>query len=214
MISVILADEHEVVRSGLTAIFKDSQDIIVRAGAANIDDLANMLFFGIDDILIIELVTMKHDGIDAIRKIRRKYNRIKILVLTSDRGFEMADRALKAGAKGYITKDSSASQIVDAVRNLARGRRPISEHISEKLIFDFVNDDKPEAHRSLTAREMDVFLRIARGGSCTEIARYLSLSAKTISTHKSRIMDKLNFSSTSDLIQYAIAHKLINGYMI
>lgn len=216
MISVLLIDQHEVVRRGVKAILNGAPDIVVRADAANIDDISHLLGGNSDDLLITELAMVKCGGIgiDVIRRIRRRYTHLKIMVLTSDRCVEVADRALKAGVKGYITKDSSANQILEAIRNLARGRLPISESIAEKLMQQLVGEVKHYGHEALTTREMDVFLMIARGATCTEIARSLSLSVKTISTHKARIMDKLRFSSTADMVQYAVAHKLIAGYVM
>jgi DNA-binding NarL/FixJ family response regulator len=214
MISVLLVDEHEVVRRGVKAILNSTSDIMVRAEAANIDDMGHLLGSDSDDLLITELAMVERGGIDVIRRIRRRYANIKIMVLTSDRCVEVADRALKAGAKGYITKDSSANQILEAIRNLARGRLPISEAIAEQLMLQLVGVNRPDGYQSLTTREMDIFLMIARGTTCTQIANSLSLSIKTVSTHKSRIMDKLRFSSTADLVQYAVAHKLIAGYVI
>lgn len=214
MISVLLIDEHEVVRRGVKAILSGTHDIVVRADAANIDDIGHLLGGDSDDLLITELAMVERGGIDVIRRIRRRYAHLKIMVLTSDRCVEVADRALKAGAKGYITKDSSANQILDAIRNLARGRLPISEPIAEQLMLQLLGEVKHDGHQSLTTREMDVFLMIARGATCTQIARSLSLSIKTISTHKARIMDKLKFSSTAELVQYAVAHKLIAAYVM
>lgn len=214
MISVLLVDQHEVVRRGIKAILNSAPDIMVRAEAANIDDIGHLLGGESDDLLITEVAMVERGGIEVIRRTRRKYTNLKIMVLTSDRCVEVADRALKAGANGYITKDSSATQILDAIRGLARGGLPISGPIAEKLMLQFFGDTRPDGHQALTSREMDVFLMIARGARCTEIARSLSLSVKTISTHKSRIMDKLRFSSNSELVQYAVAHKLIAGYVI
>lgn len=214
MISVLLVDEHEVVRRGVKAILNSTSDIVVRAEAANIDDMGHLLGSDSDDLLITELAMVERGGIDVIRRIRRRYANIKIMVLTSDRCVEVADRALKAGAKGYITKDSSANQILEAIRNLARGRLPISEAIAEQLMLQLVGVNRPDGYQSLTTREMDIFLMIARGATCTQIANSLSLSIKTVSTHKSRVMDKLRFSSTADLVRYAVAHKLIAGYVI
>lgn len=214
MISVVLTDEYEIVRCGIKSILSNTTDIVVRADASCVDDLAPALDGDSDDIIIIELTSSEQNGIEIIRRIRGKYAKLKILVLTADRSANVADRALKAGAKGYITKDSSATQIIDAIRSLARGRPPISEHIAEKLMFQLVHDSKPDGYRSLTSREMDVFLNIAQGRTCTEIARSLSLSIKTISTHKSRIMEKLSFDSSAELVKYAIAHKLVEGYVI
>lgn len=214
MISVILIDQHEVVRRGIKAIINGANDIAVRAEASNLHDLLHLLGSDSDDIIITELALAECGGIENIRRIRRKYTALRILVFTCDKGVDVADRALKAGAQGYITKDSSAAQIVAAIRHLAQGRLPISEHIAEKLMMQLVQNNKGDGHQCLSPREMDILLRIARGGSCTEIARSLCLSIKTISSHKSRIMDKLNFSSTAGLVQYAVAHKLIDGYMI
>ena len=214
MISVLLIDEHEVVRRGVKAILNSTPDIVVRADAASIDDIGHLLGSDSDDVLITEVAMAERGGIDVIRRIRRKYTNLKIMVLTSDRCVEVADRALKAGAKGYITKDSSASEILEAIRNLARGRLPISAAIAEQLMLQLVGDARHDGHQALTTREMDVFLMIARGATCTEIARSLSLSIKTISTHKARLMDKLRFASTAELVQYAVAHKLIAGYMM
>lgn len=214
MIRVLLVDEHEVVRRGIKAILNSAPDIVVRADAASIDDIGHLLGGDSDDLLITEVAMAERGGIDAIRRTRRKFTNLKIMVLTSDRCVEVADRALKAGAKGYITKDSSASQIIEAIRGLASGRLPISEPIAEKLMLQFVGETRLDGHQSLTSREMDVFLMLARGATCTEMARSLCLSIKTISTHKSRIMEKMRFSSTAELVQYAVAHKLIAGYVI
>lgn len=214
MISVILIDQHEVIRKGIQAICSVVHDIVVRAEGATLDEVMQLLGPHSNDILVTELALAGGGGIETISRIRRKFTELRILVFTSDRSVDVADRALKAGAQGYITKDSSAAQIVEAIRNLAKGRLPISEHIAEQLMMQLIQHHGGEGHQSLTAREMDVFLRIARGGTCTEIARSLFLSAKTISSHKSRIMDKLNFSSTAELVQYAVAHKLIDGYII
>lgn len=214
MISVLLVDEHEVVRRGVKAIINSTPEIIVRADAASIDDIGHLLGSDSDDLLITELTTTDRGGIDIIRRIHRRYANLKIMVLTADRCVEVADRALKAGAKGYITKDSSANQIVDAIRNLARGRLSISEAIAEKLMQQLVSETRHDGHQALSMREMDVFLMIARGATCTEIARSLSLSIKTVSTHKARLMDKLRFASTAELVQYAVAHKLIAGYVM
>lgn len=214
MISVILVDEHEVVRRGIREILYNTPDIVVRADSANIDEMGDLLGGDSEDLLITELCMVERSGIDELRRIRRKYNKLKIMVLTSDRCVGVAQRALKAGAKGYITKDSSAIQILDAIRNIARGRMPVSELIAEKLMQQHAGVEQPEGHQRLTTREMDVFLKIANGGTCTEIARSLCLSIKTVSTHKSRIMEKLRFASTAELVRYAIAHKLIEGYLV
>jgi DNA-binding NarL/FixJ family response regulator len=214
MINVILIDHHEVVRRGLQSFFNAIQDIVVRAQGGTLDEVSHLLGSTSNDILVTELALAGGGGIEAIRRVRRKFPELRILVFTSDNSVDVADRALKAGAQGYITKDSSAAQIVEAIRQLAKGRLPISEHIAEQLMMQLVQHQKGDGHQSLTPREMDVFLRIARGGTCTEIARSLFLSVKTISSHKSRIMDKLNFSSTAGLVQYAVAHKLIDGYVV
>jgi DNA-binding NarL/FixJ family response regulator len=213
MIRIIVVDEHEVVRVGLKSILDATLGLRVIGEASTAGEMMMQVRAGGVDVLIMELLTPGRGGVDLIHQIRKEFPQLPVLVLTAHKEIDYANRAIKAGASGYLTKESTACRIVEAVRRLAAGRRYISEELAEHLAMQLADLPVPSGHKCLTIRELDIFLRIARGESCTSIAGALTLSVKTISTHKARIMDKMRFSSVSDLVQYAVAHKLVAEYV-
>ncbi len=214
MIRVFTVDEHEVFRIGLKAIFADTSDIRVVGEAGRTGDALSLISLGKSDVLILEISSVGSKGMELIRQARQKCPRVAVLVLTAQIDEEYANRALKAGATGFLTKHSSPAEICEAVRKVASGRVHVSDEIAEHLMLQLCDLHKQYGHQELSTRELDVFLRLAVGKGCTEIAKELSLSVKTISTHKARIMDKLQLTSTAELVQYAIAHKLVEVYVV
>lgn len=146
---------------------------------------------------------------DLIHQIRVERLRLPVLVLSAHRELGYANRAIKAGASGYLTKDSAAWQIVEAVRRLATGRRYINEELAEYLAMQLADISNLCGHKCLTDPQLDIFLRIANGETCTSIANSLFRSVKTVSTHKARLMDRMHFSSVSELVRYAVANNLV-----
>lgn len=214
MINVIIFDEQEIFRTGLNGIFESTADIRVIEQTGEPRAALRMSESGRADVLILEPPSAGHAGIDFILQTRRRSLNLPILVLTTNRGLDFARRVLRAGASGYLLKSTSSSQVVEAVRKVAIGRIHVCKSIADNLIFDQSNSTKQPGHATLTTREMQVFLGIAKGESCKDIAQKLSLSSKTISTHKVRIKEKMKFSSAADFVLYAAAHKLIDPYVI
>jgi DNA-binding NarL/FixJ family response regulator len=215
MINVVTVDPHEIVRTGLKTVFSSAGDIEVVGEAQDAHEAFNIVKSTSVQVLITELSSIGRSSMDLIRRAKDHDPATKVMILTAQGGVDIARRALKkAGASGFLTKDAGGPQIIAAVRRLATGHVFVSDEIAEQLVAQFQDIGPAQGHRSLTERELDVLVRLARGESCSEIARAVSLSVKTISTHKARIMTKMHFSSTADIVQYAVAHKLVQAYVI
>jgi DNA-binding NarL/FixJ family response regulator len=214
MINVVTIDAHEIVRTGLKALLSSTADIRVVGEAPSTHDGLNILMMASVDVLITELSSTGRASLDFIRQAKEQNPATRILILTALEGADFAVRALRAGASGFLTKDTAAFQIITAVRRLAHGNVFVSEQIALQLMARFRDDEPTHGHKSLTERELDVFVRFAKGETCTEIARMLSLSAKTVSTHKKRILEKMQLASTADIVQYAVAHKLVPAFVL
>jgi DNA-binding NarL/FixJ family response regulator len=176
-------------------------------------DALEIISNGTVDVLIFEPLSMSSGAMEFMRQSKQNCPGLRIFVLTAQSGVDFANRALKARASGYLTKDCSADQLMEAVRRVANGRLHISYDIAEKLMWQMTGPTWEGGHKALTPREFDVLLRLAAGQTCSEIARELMLSVKTISTHKARMMEKMHLESTAELVQYAVAHKLVEAYI-
>lgn len=214
MINVVTVDAHEIVRTGLKAVFSSAADIDVVGEAQNGQDGFNILTSASVQVLITELSSTGRGSMDLIRRAKDHDPATGVLILTAHGGVDIARRALTAGASGFLTKDACGTQIITAVRRIAKGYVFVSDEIAEHLVSQFQDIEPTQGHRSLTEREFDVFVRFAKGETCTDIAGVLSLSPKTISTHKARIMAKLHLASTADIVQYALAHKLVPAFVV
>jgi len=205
VIRVLLADDHGLVREGLRAILAKGADIEVAAEAANGDEVLALARKEEFDVALLDLSMPGLSGIALIKRLKIERPKLRILVLSMHGEAQYAARALKAGASGYLTKDSAASQLLGAIRTIAAGGVQISEAAAAQLIGT-AQDESP--HEKLSDREYEVLRRIVAGGTVTDIADALNLSVKTISTHKARILQKLNVGGTAELVRYAIEHGL------
>jgi DNA-binding NarL/FixJ family response regulator len=204
MIRVLLADDHEIVRDGLKRILGAAGDLQVAGEAAN-GDQALALVKGNDyDVALLDMSMPGLAGIDLIKRLRIEKPKLRILVLSMHGEQQYAARALKAGASGYLTKDSAAGQLVGAIRKVAAG----GVHVSEAAAAGLVSAERAP-HQALSDRELEVLRLLAGGRSPTEIAGQLHLSVKTVSTHKAHIQQKLGLGGTADLVRYALEHKLV-----
>jgi DNA-binding NarL/FixJ family response regulator len=209
MIKIIIADDHSVVRRGIKQILTDEFDIQVIAEAANTDELCNLLKISPCDLVILDITMPGKSGLDAIYDIKKFYPNVKILILSMHPEEEIAMRAIKTGADGYLNKDSVPEELIRAIRKLISGGKYISPALSDALISKLQNNISEHPHDELSQREFQVLCLIASGYSLTEIAEKFSLSIKTISTYRSRILEKLNLKSNVEITHYAIKHKLI-----
>jgi two-component system invasion response regulator UvrY len=210
MIRVLLADDHAMVRTGLKEILADTGDIAVAGEAANGHEVVASIRAQEYDVVVLDMSMPGRSGIELIKQVKREKPRLRILVLSMHSEQQYAVRALKAGASGYLTKDSAAEQLVAAIRRIAGGGAYVSPETAERLALDLDPAVEAPPHTLLSDREYQVFEMIATGKSLTDIADQLKLSVKTVSTHKTRIMQKMGAGNQTDLIRYAIRHKLID----
>ena len=206
MIRVLLADDHGLVREGLRGILGKGADIEVAAEAANGDEVLALVRKQEFDLALLDLSMPGLSGLALIKRLKVEKPKLRILVLSMHGEAQYAARALKAGASGYLTKDSAASQLLGAIRKIAAGGVQISDAAAAQLI-SAPSRDGP-LHDALSDREYEVLRRIVAGGTVTDIADALNVSVKTISTHKARILQKLNLAGTAELVRYAIEHGL------
>ena len=204
MIRVLLADDHEIVRDGLKRILGAAGDLQVAGEAANGDQALALVKANDYDVALLDMSMPGLAGIDLIKRVRIEKPKLRILVLSMHGEQQYATRALKAGASGYLTKDSAAGQLVGAIRKVAAG----GVHVSEAAAAGLVSAERAP-HQALSDREFEVLRLLAGGRSPTEIAGRLHLSVKTVSTHKTHIQQKLGLSGTADLVRYALEHKLV-----
>jgi len=209
MIRVLLADDHAVVRAGLREILVDTGDIKVVGEAANGQEVLSRVREQEFDVVVLDMSMPGRSGIDLIKQVKGEKPKLRLLILSMHGEQQYAVRALKAGAAGYLTKDSAVDQLVAAIRRVAGGGAYISSETAERLAMDAARGTDAASHTCLSDREFQIFQLIAAGKSITGIARQLSLSVKTISTHKSRILDKMGFANQAELIRYAIENKLL-----
>ena len=207
-IKIIIADDHPLFRRGLKNAFSETPDIEVVDEAENGDDLLKKIKGSDLSVVLMDVAMPGKTGLDLLKQLRDEQPKLPVLVLTVYPEEHYAVRYFKAGASGFITKESSTDQIYAAVRKVANGGKFASAEITEKLAFDFGKSDRP-LHENLSDREHQVFMMLAEGESPTDIGKILSLSVKTISTHRSRILDKMQMKKNAELIHYAISQKLI-----
>lgn len=210
MIELLLADDHMLLREGLKRVLHQTSDILVEGEAGNGQEALTLLSQRHWDALVLDLSMPGRDGIDLIRQIRNDYPKVPILVLTMHGEQQYVARAIKAGAAGYLTKDSAAEELVQAVRKVAMGGRFLSRTLAESIAFEKHGNHEDFPHLLLSDREFSVFRLLAAGLNNSEIAQHLFISVKTVSTYKARLLFKMQLRSQTDLVRYAIKHHLID----
>ncbi len=209
MIKVFLADDHYVVRRGLKQILTSEKDILVVGEASNSDEIYKCGENNDWDVIVLDIAMPGKNGLDILINLKNKYPDLKILILSMYRELEVVSRALRTGADGYLNKDSAPEELVIAVRDIYQGRRYIGSTIMPENDLSCVKDNSNLLHNKLSGREFQVLCLLASGYSLKQIAGDLSVNIKTVSTYRSRILEKFNFKTNVDLVHYAIRHKLI-----
>lgn len=207
MIRILIADDHAIVRGGLKQILATAADMAVAGEAMNGAEVARQLRQTPVDLVLLDLSMPGASGVELIRQLREEHPSLPILVLSMHNEGQIVARALKAGATGYVTKDSEPEILLAGIRKVAGGGRFIDPSLVDVMVFETDRRDSPD--ELLTARELQVLALIARGQPLGGIADQLHLSPKTISTHKMRMMQKLNIDNYADLIRYASRHGLV-----
>jgi DNA-binding NarL/FixJ family response regulator len=208
MIKIVIADDHTIVREGLRRVVSDVDDIEVIGEATNGREVLEWVKKGAFDILLLDLSMPDHSGVDFIKRIKDESPKLPILVLTMHEEEQYAVRSVRAGASGYLTKESASKELITAIRRVASGKLYINASVAEMLALDTMATHDGPPHKSLSDREFEVFQMMVHGSTITDIATQLHLSVKTVSTHKARILQKMRMLSIADLVRYAVANSL------
>lgn len=208
MIQVFIADDHTIVRQGLKQLFSFVPDIEVIGEADGLTSTLQSLALWKPDLLLLDLTMPGIDGDDMLKRLRAHHARLPILVLSMHDDPQIARRALKAGANGYLTKGRDVEALLMAIRKVAAGGYYVDPEIAQKIVLGASGAIPVPTHDALSDRELQVFRLLATGYGINEIAERLSISNKTVSTHKSRLMEKMGFSSNVELIRYAVANNV------
>lgn len=209
MIQVIIADDHPIVRAGLKQIIADDIDIAVKAEAENGASLLKQIRQSDFDVVLLDLTMPGMDGLDVLKQLKIEKPRLPVIILTIHPEAQYALRLLKAGAAGYLTKESAPDELVNAIRKVYNGGKYISTALAERIAFALDADADRMPHEALSDREYQVLCLIASGKTVSEIAETLNLSVKTVSTYRSRILEKMQMKSNAELTHYAIQNQLV-----
>lgn len=209
MIRIVIADDHAIVRTGLREFFADQVDLRVTGEAANGSEALELVRQGDLDVLLLDLSMPDQSGVDALAAIHARKPELPILILSGFPEAHYATMLIKQGASGYLNKECDPEEIVNAIRTVARGRKYISAAVAEQLASGLDPTAAKAPRELLSEREFQVFLRLAKGETIGRIADGMSLSVKTVSTYRSRVMEKMALESNSDLTYYALKSGLI-----
>jgi two-component system, NarL family, invasion response regulator UvrY len=209
MINILIADDHPIVRRGLKQIIQDEKDLKVVCEAGNSEEVMTKLKENKVDILLLDISMPGKSGLDLLSDLNNLFPDLKILILSGMPEEVYAKRVIKMGAYGYIHKESTTELLVPAIRKVLQGKRYISSKLADILASDLTEDENEMLHEQLSEREFEVLLLIGKAKTPSEIAETLHLGVTTISTYRSRILEKMKMKNNSELIQYCIRQKLI-----
>lgn len=209
MIRVLIADDHPIVRSGLRRIAEEDRGITVTAEAASGDAALVALQQHVADVVLLDVSMPGAPFTDTLRRLREEHPTVRILVLSAHPEDQWAVRALRGGAAGYLTKDHSPEQLLDAIRRVYRGGRYVSSTLAERLAMQLGHEMLGSPHEQLSDREFDVLRGLGMGRSIKQVAAELRLSPKTVSTYRARLMEKMRLETNADLVRYAAQHGLM-----
>ena len=210
MIRILIADDHTLMRDGLKQIVAASGDVVVAGEACDGFQTLELVRGGEWDLLLLDMSMPGRSGVELIRQIKAEKPALPILMLSMHKENEYAVRTIRAGASGYMCKDSASQQLLEAIRKVAGGGRFISPEVAGELAFGLILDDDRPPHTRLSDREFQIFLLIAAGEGVGDMAQRLNLSVKTVSTYKTRILQKMEMNSTAELIRYGIKYDLLD----
>ena len=209
MTRILIADDHTIVRKGLRELIEKIPGMIVKDEASNGYEVLEKIQKDEFDLILLDLSMPGMNGLDALKQIKIIKKDLPVLILSMYSEIEYVLRAIKAGASGYLTKASATEELEEALKKVSTGRKYISHSLSEEITFTLGTDERKYTHEGLSDREFQVMCMIASGKALNDIADELSLSVSTISTYRSRIFEKMNFTSNADLIRYVLDNKLI-----
>lgn len=204
MISVLITDDHPIVRQGILQILEDDERIGKIRQAANGKELLEKVISEYFDVVLLDISLPGRNGLELLSEVKKLQPGSAVLMLSIYPEEQYATRSLKLGASGYLTKSSAPEELIQAIIKVSQGERYITASLAEKISMEFLNNTDKKLHEELSVRELEVLTHLASGKTLSHIAKELSLSPKTISTYRERILAKLNLKTTSELIRYAI----------
>jgi DNA-binding NarL/FixJ family response regulator len=210
MLRILIVDDHAVVRDGVKRIFDEQPGEVNFGEASTAQEALKLVREENWDAVVLDISLGGRSGLDVLKELKQIQPRLPVLVLSMHSEEQYARRAFKTGAAGYITKDNSRAELVKAINKVADGGRYVSPSLAERLAFDIERGTDRPLHEALSHREFEVMRLIASGKSVIEIAALLSLSDKTISTYRSRILVKMNMRTNAELIRYAVKNRLVD----
>ncbi len=208
MIRILIVDDHAVVRMGLKEVLKDELGSVVFGEAQNSHEALERLWKQPWDAVVLDINLPGRSGLDVLKEIKKTRPRLPVLVLSIHPEDQYAVRVLKSGAAGYMTKESAPDELAKAVKKVIAGEKYVSSSLAEKLALNLTADSEEPLHKRLSDREYEILLLIASGKAVSEIASRLSLSVKTVSTYRSRVMEKMGTKNNAQLMQYVFRHGL------
>lgn len=209
MIQIAIVDDHTIVRAGLKQFLSEHVDLRVVGEASNGKEALDLVRRGDVDVIVMDLSMPDHGGVDALAAIKAREPDLPVLILSGFPEAHYATTLLRQGASGYLNKECDPAEIVTAIRTVYRGRKYITPAVAELLADGLTGDQDKPMHEQLSEREFQVFLRLAKGETVGAIADHMSLSVKTVSTYRTRVMEKMKLASNSDLTYYALKNGLI-----
>ncbi len=209
MIKILIIDDHAIVREGLKQILVETPDLEVAGEANDGQEALERMRADHWDVVVLDISLPGANGLVVLQQIKNQFPEVPVLILSIHAEEQYALRALKAGAAGYLTKETVPQELVTAIQKVAGGGKYVSPSLMEKMVSDLGKDLKKALHETLSDREFQVLCMIATGKGLTEIAEDLDLSVKTVSTHRTRMLKKMRLKNNAELIHYAIRHGLV-----
>jgi two-component system, NarL family, invasion response regulator UvrY len=210
MLRILVADDHALFREGLKQILHENFDGIEPDEASNGYEVIDKIMENEYDILLLDIAMPGLSGLDVLKQLKGKRPKLRVLVLSMYPEGQYAVRAIRAGAAGYLTKRSASDELIEAIKKISQGGTYVTSQVAEKLMFDLKPDSSKPPHELLSDREFQIFCMIASGKTVGTIAEELNLSAKTVSTHRVHILEKMKMKNNAELTNYAIKFQVIN----
>jgi len=210
MINILIADDHAIVRQGLKQIVTKEADLTVAGEAQTPQEVLTLARRQAWDLVILDITLPGRSGLEVLKELKHEYPKLPVLILSMHPEDQYAVRAIKAGAAGYLTKESAPEELIKAIRKVLGGGKYVSQSLVDRLVFDLGADTEKPLHEALSDREYQVMCLIASGKTVSEIAELLSLSVKTASTYRARILEKMSMKTNAELTYYAIKQRLVD----
>jgi two-component system invasion response regulator UvrY len=210
MIRILIADDHAIIREGLKQIISETPDMTVADEAIDGHEVLSKALKNDYDVAVLDITMPGRNGLDVLKELKKQKPELPVLVLTIHPEEQYAVQVLKAGASGYLTKESAPEELTAAIRKISEGKKYVTSSLAEKLVSDLNVDTEKPLHNALSDREFEVMCMIATGKTVKQIGEELFLSEKTVSTYRSRILEKMGMKNNAELIHYAIKHGLVD----